>query len=174
MVVNVAVLTAGGEGEAVGRKVECMDGSEVAVDLGQLLREYYAVESDLEATCALVCQSHISCVLTAADQAVELLPFLRVVQWAYGHSAARSRTEIVLAHFLKRLGVEQFGAAVSGGRKEHGEVMGHGQLVNLARVDLTVLDGGAGPHVDDQNAACLGANIECLVEGTPDGASEFM
>lgn len=79
MVVYVAIFTTGCEREAIWREVNGVYGSEMAMDLCQILVKYHTLQSDLEATGALVRQGDITRVLTTRHEHVELLPLLRVM-----------------------------------------------------------------------------------------------
>ena len=98
MVVHVAVFSARRECKTVRREIHGVHGTEVAMNLGQLLIKDYALEAHLEAASALVSQRHISRVLPAALQQVELLPLGRVKQGTHCDAAARFTAEVVFAN----------------------------------------------------------------------------
>jgi len=61
----------------------------MAVDFSELVCENYAFEANLEATSTFIGHGDISRVLTAADDNMELLGLVRVMERAYGYRAAR-------------------------------------------------------------------------------------
>lgn len=146
----------------------------MAMDLGQLFRKDYALQANLEATCALVRQRHISRVLPSAHQNVELLPLLRVVQGAYRYCAAWPASKVVLTNLFKGLGVEQLGVPGATRSEQHREVVGHRQLIDQRLMDLAVFDGASGANINDLYLSCLCAHVERLVKGSPHCASELM
>lgn len=70
--------------------------------------------------------------------------------------------------------MEKLGATISGRCEEHREVMRHGELIDLVFVNLVVFETASRVDIDDLQLACLGGNVEGLVEGTPDSARELL
>lgn len=174
VIVNVAVFSTRCESKAVWREADRVDRSEMTVNFRQLFSEYYAVETDFKAARTFIRQGHISCVLSARHQNMELLELLRIVEGAHCDCAARSSTKVVLADFLEGLRMQKFGAAISSGREKHCEVVGHGKLIDLVLVDLAVFKAASRIDIDDLQLSGLGGDVESLVEGTPDSAGELL
>jgi len=82
VVVDVAVLGTRREREAIRRKIGGVDGAEVTVHLDELVAKDNVVHLHFEAARALVRRRHVSGVLTAREDAVELLVAVAVEERA--------------------------------------------------------------------------------------------
>ena len=174
VVVHITILSTWGKCEAIWRKVNCVHWTEMTVDLGQLLGEYYARQTDFEATCTLIGQSHISCVLTTAHKNVELLPVLWIMKGAHSNCATRFARIAIFAHFFKCFRMKQFCATISGGSEKHSVVMRQRDLVDFGLVNLNVFKYSTGANIDNLKLATLCSNVESFVKRSPCHACELM
>ena len=88
--------------------------------------------------------------------------------------AAWFATKVVLTHLLEGLRVKQLGVSSPACREKHGEIVGHGELIDFRLMDLGVLERGATCNVDDLDLTSLGSDVECFVEGAPDRIGELL
>ena len=78
MVVDVAVLSTGGESEAIRREACRVDRAEVTLDLDEFVAKDYRVDLHLEAASRSVRGRHVLSVLTTGHDHVEFLELLTV------------------------------------------------------------------------------------------------
>ena len=105
MVVHVTIFRTTGESHTIWREIYCVDCTEMAVNLCELLVEDNAKQFDFEATFGLVGQSDISRVLTSSRDHVELLLFVIIEKWADSDASGGLLTVLVLSYLFECFGV---------------------------------------------------------------------
>ena len=121
MVVHVTIFRAGGKTHTVWMEDDTVHSTEVTLDVGQRLVIDYVVQLDLETSCSRASSGHILCILTTANEQVELLVLLGHVKWTDTAATAR---EVELDHsdLVERLRMEEFASAVSAASEHHHEI----------------------------------------------------
>lgn len=81
MIVHVAILGATCEAAPIGGERSCVHGTEVTMDFDQLFAQNNVEHLHFEATSLFVCRCHITSILTACQDRVELLMLVRIEKW---------------------------------------------------------------------------------------------
>ena len=171
MVVHVTIFGTAGEGHTIWREIYCVDGTEMAVNLCELLVEDNAKEFDFEATFGLVGHSDVSSVLTSSRDHVELLLFVIIEKGADSDASARLLTVLVLSYLFECFGVEELDVPVSRAGHEHGVVVRDVKLEDFVHVNSLLLNQLTAGCVDLDNSALVGGDEDRLVEGSPHAVS---
>lgn len=138
----------------------------MTLNVGERLIVDYVVKLDLETTCRSAGSSDILGVLTAADEEMELLVLLGVVERAH---AARSDRDFALnaSNLVEGLRMQKLARAITAASVKHAEVGCEMHREDLGTMHIAHINDLAGLNVVLDQSAAVRAVEDGLVKGTP-------
>lgn len=166
MVVHVTVLGSTGEGVAILREADRVDGSEMTSDFCELFVENNTVHFHVETTFTCCCGCHIFGVLASSTYDVELLVFGIVKERAEDCTSDRL-TVVEHADFLKSFRVQDLGSVVMRSSAQHGEVVSEVNRVDVVSVDLLFLHLFSIGSIVLNHSTVSRAGVDSLIKSSP-------
>lgn len=151
-----------------------VDSTEMTFDSCKVLIVDDVVKLHVKTTLLLTCYCYILCILAAAQQDMELLVILRLVQGTNRAISAGETIKLMASNLIKGLWVKQLGSAITAACVEHREIVRNFDFENLVLVNVSSKSDSFLIQIVHDETSSVSAVVNNLVKCSPFGSIDLV
>jgi len=151
-----------------------VDSTEMTFDSCKVLIVDDVVKLHVETTLLLTGGCYILCILSTAQQDMELLVILRLVQGTNGTISARETIKLMASNLIKGLWVKHLSSTITAACVEHREIVRNFDFENLVLVNVSSKNDTLLFHIVHDETSSVSAVVYDLIKCSPLGSIDLM